>query len=385
MEQGKIREEEEARAAKKKADDSRAKYDYWMANLPKLGRKTIYPLMDYFGNAYNLYHASWAELSKCPVLSQQKAEQILRSRESWDLQGRWETFQKRGMQFVTYGMEGYPRRLKKVEDAPYWLYIRGHLPQEDKVSVAIVGARGCSEYGRKMAMDLGRILSEADVEVISGLAYGIDTYGHMGVLQAGGPGQTYAVLGCGVDICYPASNRKLYQQIRETGGILSEYAPGKEPHPGRFPERNRIISGLADVVVIVEAREKSGSLITADCALEQGRDVYAIPGRVTDVLSMGCNRLIQQGAGILLSPQNLLEELKLFREKSQEFPINSKIGLEKDELLLYSCFDILQPKGLEELIQDSGMGVVEIMTMLMKLQAKGCIREVFKNSYIRCN
>jgi len=202
---------------------------------------------------------------------------------------------------------GYPARLRQIPDPPKKLYVLGKLPDEQSPSVALVGARDCSEYGRYLAQTLGRRLGEAGVQVISGMARGIDGIGQLAALDAGG--SSYGVLGCGADICYPRQNRELYERLCREGGVLSELAPGTPPLARNFPPRNRIVSGLADAVIVVEARAKSGTLITVDMALEQGREVYVTPGRVTDALSVGCNRLMKTGAGILLDIDEFLEEL----------------------------------------------------------------------------
>ena len=210
----------------------------------------------------------------------------------------------------------YPARLKELPGMPKQLYYIGRFPDDDKPTAAIVGARLCSPYGRIQAFNYGKFLSEHGVQVISGMAAGIDAEGHKGALEGGTP--TFAVLGNGVDICYPSSSRGIYRRIPEkNGGIISEYEPGTKGRAYYFPARNRIISGLADLVLVVEAKEKSGSLITAACALEQGKMVYAIPGAVNDALSRGCHKLIYDGAGIAYSPEILLDEWGLSVKKRQ--------------------------------------------------------------------
>lgn len=205
------------------------------------------------------------------------------------------------------GAPEYPERLKNISGSPKELYVLGRLPEEDRLSVAVIGARDCSEYGKYVARELGAVLGGSRISVVSGMARGIDGISQEAALNAGG--SSFAVLGCGVDVCYPEANRQLYERLKISGGILSEYPPGSPALACHFPPRNRIVSGLADVVVVIEARVKSGTLITVDMALEQGREVYVAPGRVTDRLSDGCNRLIKQGAGILLSPEEFLREL----------------------------------------------------------------------------
>ena len=210
---------------------------------------------------------------------------------------------------ISRNSDRYPARFEGLSDMPEELYVMGSLPDENAPAVAIVGARMCSRYGHNIAFTFGKKLAEHGVSVISGMALGIDGAAQEGALSGGG--KTYAVLGCGVDVCYPRSNKMLYDQIPEHGGILSEFPPGTQPLPYNFPLRNRLISALADVVIVVEARKKSGSLITVDYALEQGRSVYAVPGRVGDALSDGCNYLIAQGAGIAWSVEAVIEELSM--------------------------------------------------------------------------
>ncbi len=206
----------------------------------------------------------------------------------------------------------YPPYLKQYERMPAGLYVIGRFPDPSRPCVAIVGARNCSGYGKSEAERFGKTLAENGVQIISGLAYGIDVSSQIGALRGGGT--AFAVLGSGADVCYPKENRSVYDEIiRNGGGIISEYEPGTKAAPWHFPLRNRIISALADIVLVIEARKKSGSLITVEYALEQGKSVFAIPGRNVDALSFGCNALISQGAGIAVSPEVILEELALCR------------------------------------------------------------------------
>lgn len=227
------------------------------------------------------------------------------SRES--LAERFLEMNRKGIFFTCRGEPDYPSRLMEIPDSPEGIYYRGKLPEES-LSVAVVGARDCSGYGARVAEELGRYLGEQGIQVVSGMARGIDGISQAAALSAGG--SSFAVLGSGVDVCYPASNRALYEKLLERGGILSSYPPGTAPLSRNFPPRNRIVSGLADALVVVEARDKSGTLITVDMALEQGREVYVAPGRITDRLSDGCNRLLRQGAGVFLSPREFLSEIQ---------------------------------------------------------------------------
>ena len=282
---------------------------------------------------------------------------------------------------IDYYDEEYPEQLRNYEDMPRKLYVRGRLPEAGKPAAAIVGARMCSSYGRMQAFRFARELSKAGVQILSGMAYGIDSEGHKGALEGGGT--TFAVLGNGVDVCYPAGNRALYQRIlRENGGIISEYPPGTMARTYHFPARNRIISALSDVVLVVEAKEKSGSLITARCALEQGKAVYAVPGPVTEELSRGCHLLIYDGAGIAYSPEILLSEWGIIPEQSKKSMEKKKLGLATDLNMVYSCLD-LRPKNPDDLIRETGLPPGKVNSLLLELELMGLAMEVGRHHYVR--
>lgn len=277
----------------------------------------------------------------------------------------------------------YPLKMKNYPDMPPQLFVKGALPDPDKPSVAIVGARMCSVYGRTQAYRYAKAFSEAGVQVISGLAYGIDAEGHKGAIAGRTP--TFAVMGNGVDICYPAANRKLYQQILEkNGGIISEFEPGITPRNYFFPMRNRIISALADVVLVVEAKEKSGSLITAQYALEQGKTVYAVPGPVHEALSCGCHKLIYDGAGIAYTPEILLEEWGIYEQNMTGSYEKVNLGLATDLNLVYSCLD-LRPKNMDQLIRETGLPTGKVNSLLMELEVLGLAREAGRHYYVKQN
>ena len=275
----------------------------------------------------------------------------------------------------------YPEKLNNYPKMPEILFVKGRLPDRKKPSIAIVGARACSTYGRIQAFRYAKVLSSAGVQIISGMAYGIDAEAHKGALEGGTA--TYAVLAGGVDICYPAGNKALYERIlREGGGIISEQPPGMRARNYFFPARNRIISGLADMVLIVEAREKSGSLITAQWALDQGKTVYAIPGPVNEELSIGCHKLIYDGAGIAYSPEILLRELVMNYENKVKSDSKNDLGLASDLKLVYSCLD-LRPKSTDFFIQKTGLPPRQIGSLLLELKLSGLIREIGRHYYIK--
>jgi DNA processing protein len=285
-----------------------------------------------------------------------------------------------GIRYISREDQEFPERLLELHDCPKGIYVRGNLPDPEKKSVAIVGARTCTAYGRATASWFARILAANDVQVISGLALGIDGAAHEGALMANG--KTFAVMAGGCDICYPRSHIDLYEKIRGTGGILSEEPCGYPPLAKMFPKRNRIISILADVVLVVEARAKSGSLITADYAAEQGRDLFAVPGRLEDELSRGCNELIEQGAGIAISPERLLEIMGKSTEKSDNSKIFMQNVLAREENMVYSCLS-LQPKSLEELGKATGLPFYRVMEAVTILQLQGFVKEIGRNRYMK--
>lgn len=278
--------------------------------------------------------------------------------------------------------EEYPLRMKELKGMPKKLYVRGNLPMEDKPTVAIVGARGCSNYGRNMAREYARIFSEEGVQVISGLALGIDGEAHVGALHGRTP--TYGVLANDVAVCYPRSNGRIYDRILEQGGgIIGEQPQGAPALVPYFPARNRIISALSDLVLVVEAKLKSGSLITVDFALEQGKSVYAIPGRVGDLLSEGCNKLISQGAGIAYSPDVILQELKGSSSVMADNAMERKVlKMSPKAQLLFQQME-QEPLSLENLCRRVPFAYEEILSGILELQLEGAIMEVGKNYYVK--
>ncbi len=356
------------------------KYGYWLSNIPGMTSAKITYLYSRFSSAEEMFHAPRSAYEGIHGLLESDIAAISNEERKNRIFEDWCKFQEKGIGFTYCEAANYPANLRGLLDAPFSLYYMGRLPEEGKKRVAIVGARGRSEYGRQVARQLALALGERDVDVISGLALGIDADAHKGALD--GNGNTYAVLGCGVDICYPSSNRFLYDEILKTGGIISEYRPGTKPQSFMFPNRNRIISGLCDYVVIIEAKERSGSLITADYAMEQGKEVYAVPGRIFDPLSQGCNRLIRQGAGTLDSIDSFLEELDLSLAKDPIQLNFTKNLLEKDELLVYSLVDFC-PCDLGKLMEKSNFSLSELLMILERLEQKGFVRETVPNYYVR--
>lgn len=289
-------------------------YACWLCNFPGIRNAQMHKLSELCGGPEGIYHGSrqqWAQ-----VLTPQQVEGLADYTGKWPPGARYSEMREEGIQLVTVADADYPERLKNIPDPPFALFVKGRLPDDGLPAIAVIGARECSEYGRFVARELGAALGRHGVVVVSGMAKGIDGISQQAALEAGG--FSVGVLGSGVDVCYPARNRSLYSSLLRDGAVLSAYPNGTPARPRNFPPRNRIVSGLADAVVVVEARARSGTLITVDMALEQGREVYVVPGRVTDRLSDGCNRLIRQGAGVCLSPESFFEEIMQIGEKRKE-------------------------------------------------------------------
>ena len=269
----------------------------------------------------------------------------------------------------------FPERLREIPESPGCIYLKGRLPDPVEMTVGIIGARDGTEYGKMVARTLAKELSEYGISIISGMAYGIDTAAHEGALWGGG--KTYAVLGCGVDICYPAINRKLYSKIQEEGGIISEYPEGSPPLPHHFVARNRLIAGLSDILIVVEAKERSGTFITVDRALEQGKQVFVVPGRITDPLSRGCNKLLMEGASLCLSKEDILSCFSIEAGKDNE----KKPNLKGEEKRIYNALD-LEGKHIDVLYKELEIPLQSLYSVLVKLEIEGYC-ESFSSSYYR--
>ena len=289
-------------------------YACWLCNFPDMGSGKRHKLSELCGGPEGIYFAGkekWAQ-----VLSEKQVKSLSEYTASWKPEAEYRNMKERGIWLLNSWDRDYPKCLAEMPDKPYGLFVKGKLPGEGVPTVAIIGARDCSEYGGFVARELGAFLGRNGIPVISGMARGIDGIAQEAAMNEGG--KSVAILGSGVDVCYPPRNRKIYERLVQGGAVISEYPLGTGALAMNFPVRNRIVSGLADAVVVVEARVKSGTLITVDMALEQGREVYVVPGRITDRLSDGCNRLVKQGAALMLSPEEFLEELWELWERKKE-------------------------------------------------------------------
>lgn len=349
----------------------------WLCSIPGLYRNNKKALLDYFGTPGEIFSAPQDELDRLPCLGAQQRSELLKLRRGWDGEKRMHMLEERGIRFISHKSSAYPHRLREIYDFPYGLFVKGKLPSDQKPAAALVGARLCSSYGKHWAAVIAQDLAAAGVQIVSGMARGVDGIAQKAAMDAGG--ESFAVLGCGADLCYPQENRRIYESLASQGGIISEYPPGTQPLPIHFPMRNRIISGLSDLIIVAEAKEKSGFLITADLGLEQGRDVIAVPGRTGDVLSVGCNRLIDQGAGIFISTGALLGRLNPGKTGVREIK-KENIALEREENLVYSVLEF-QTKNLQIIADETGLSPQEAGAALVRLMLRGMITEDAKNFY----
>ena len=343
--------------------------------ISMLGARRIPALLDQFESAENAWNASPAELNTALNFTD-GCKQLQNERSRIDPWKAWSELQARGIKCVSPLCPEYPALLKQISHPPF-LYYRGSLAEIDKPAIAIVGSRRCTFYGREAANKLASELTENGVSIVSGMALGIDTAAHKGSLD--GRGYTVAVLGCGVDICYPPQNKELMEQIANNGVVVSEFVPGTTPLPAHFPQRNRIISGLSLGTLVVEATAKSGALITANFALEQNREVFAVPGNIGSPYSRGSHRLIKEGARLVESVADILEEIYIDaaenRENGQQLEmqfIENSLGKEEKSLLNIIPY---QPMHIDKIIQESKLKASEVTTLLLSLELKKTIRQ----------
>lgn len=358
---------------------TKQEYWYWLCGMLELGVKKKEAILNFFTSPEAAFLEKEEAYLKIEVLNEKDILSIKKSREEGLVRESYAKLKEKGIYFVTIEDEEYPEKLRNIYEAPLGIFYKGRLPEERKVNIAIVGARTCSDCGRETAMLFARELAGAGCGIISGLAAGIDGAAHQGAILA--EGDTYGVLGCGVDICYPLENFNLYRKTLEKGGILSEYGPMTQPRAYHFPMRNRIISGLSDGILVVEARERSGSLITVDYGLEQGKNIYAIPGRPVDVLSGGCNNLLKMGAKMCTEPKDILEDYLLFCKKMPKEMKKIDKLLEADEKIVYACLSRI-PKHMNDIAEESEFSVGELARILFQLECRNYIKQTRANYYI---
>ena len=352
---------------------------YWVGfNLIKgIGAVRMQGLVAYFGDLELAWNANPASLGEAG-LGAKVIERVIAARKNVNLDQVWAKIESQGIKILTWQDEAYPSRLKEIDQPPPVMYIRGEYLPDDLFAVAIVGTRRVTPYGRQITEELSAYLAANGMTVISGLARGVDAIAHQAALKAGG--RTIGILGSGVDKIYPPEHRGLAEQMMERGAIISDYAPGTPPDASNFPPRNRIISGLSLAVVVVEAGETSGALITAEFAAEQGREVFAVPGSILAPQSKGTNKLIQQGALPLLSVQDLMQTLDITRvgEQKAARKIIPSDAIEAKILTVLSN----EPLHVDEIRNQAELPIQKVSAALALMELKGMVRQVGGMNYV---
>ena len=365
-------------------NESRA-YEYFLMHLNRISGNKIKQLIKFYKNAENLYFTAQNQLEKTNILTKNEIDLFFRTRSNYNVKDSYERLKNSDINFITIYDDSYPHKLSCIENAPFGIFYIGNLPDNNKPSVAIIGARACSSYGRDCAVKIASDLALNGVQIISGMAYGIDSISQIAALKAGG--YSAAILGTGIDVCYPVSSLKLYNDLKENGCVISEYPMGEKGNAWHFPLRNRIISGLSDIVLVVEAKQRSGSLITVDWALSQGKEIFAVPGRINDVLSYSCNRLISQGAQVATGADDILTALSLnnfhiYKNKNCSETKKDIKGLETEDNLVYSMI-YFDDVSTDELVIATKLPAYKVNSICAKLELRGLITQVSCGSFIR--
>ncbi|MEJ7900551.1 MAG: DNA-processing protein DprA [Thermomicrobiales bacterium] len=348
---------------------------YWVAfRLAEVASASRFQaLLDVFGSLEAAWQAEATQLRRVLGGRERTLSNVIRTRDKLDPDLVMERLERAGVSVVTIAEEGYPRLLREITAPPPVLFYKGQVLETDANAVAIVGTRRASAYGRDLAIDIARGLAQAGVTVVSGLATGIDGHAHRAALDAGG--RTFAVLGSGIHDIYPREHNGLAKRVAEQGALISDNLPDAKPDRWNFPARNRIISGLSLGVVVVEAPEKSGALITVDFAADQGRDVFAVPGMATSNTSAGCNRLLRDGARLVRSADDVLEDLRL---RNQADPV----VLDDDERRILNVLTS-EPRHIDDVVESSGMALPRVSGVLLTLELQQLIRNVGAQYYVR--
>lgn len=354
---------------------------FWLCNINGIGYKKIQELLDYYGDVESIFTAKEDSLKQISALSENDIAYLSEAHEEDKIKRIYEQLEKAKVRFIIQQDAEYPTKLREVYDTPYGFYMKGKLPDINRPSVAIVGARNCTNYGKELAIHFARELAKEGIQIISGLAMGIDGYSHTGALQKNG--YTLGILGSGIDVCYPKSNYYLYHKMETEGGIMSEYGLHLSPLAGNFPRRNRLIAGLSDAILVIEARERSGSFITVDQGLEQGKEIFVVPGRITDELSVGCNRLARMGAQVVCSPRDILEHFHINNVKDKSLQERKELlsgKLTEQEQSVYEQLS-LEPLYIGRIVEKTKLEVGQAAEALLSLELKDLIKQIAKNYY----
>ena len=357
---------------------------YWLGwnKISDIGPKRFYKLLEYFGSTDAAWQAKSGEISKVLNLSPKIASRLFEEKNNIIPEQELDLILKYKVNVLTIEDALYPENLRTIHYPPPVLYFHGTIVESDKNSISIVGTRKATYYGKMVAEKLSKDLALAGLTIISGMARGIDTAAHKGALSVNG--RTIAVLGCGIDHIYPPENRRLAQEIQESGAIISEFPLSTLPERQNFPRRNRIISGLSLGTVVVEAAEKSGALITADFALEQGREVFAIPGNINSPLSNGAHNLIKQGAKLVDNYQDILEEIHIVlpQKTAENEMVKENTSLTEEEKTIYQIIT-KEPIQIDEIIGASKLSAGKVSEILLSLELKDLIKEIEGKRFIK--
>lgn len=351
------------------------KYWIWLSSLVKINPRKRFELLEFYKDPAFIWHASEKELRKLTIIDNAAVEHIINRQSRSDTQKYYERLAVADVDVITMNDSLYPKDLKNIYDPPVVLFVKGKLIRNEP-GVAVVGSRRATLYGLETAEKLSAGLSKYGVAIISGMARGIDSKAHIGALAA--EGRTIAVLGCGIDIVYPSENKELMKRICKSGAIVSEYLPGTPPAAFNFPSRNRIISGISLGVAVIEANDKSGSLITANYALEQGKDVFAVPGNIDSRNSTGTNKLIRDGAKIVLELGDILDELKISHSVDNIFSKSSEInttGLDTDEKSIIKKLE-KGPEHIDTITRACDLSIHSTGSILIMLEMKGFVEQL---------
>ncbi len=351
-----------------------------LSTVPGLGQQRIRNLMRRFHSVEAIFKASIRELVEVEGIDRTLAQSIKRGGDRRFAETQALLLKKAGAAVITFWDSDYPSLLRRISDPPLFLFVKGSIAVLKEPCVAIVGTRSPTSYGKAVVENLAAELARNGITIVSGLARGIDTSAHRAVLQAGG--KTAAVLGSGVDYVYPEENRHLAEEITAGGAVISEFPMGTKPEAPYFPRRNRIISGLSLGTLVIEAGAKSGALITADQALEQGREVFAVPGNINSPKSVGCNALIQQGAKLVLKVEDILEELHIESKKPAERPQEPLPNLSEKELRIYLSLSH-EPLHIDKIAAASGLPVGEVLGILLSLELKNVVLQTAGKHFMR--
>ena len=352
---------------------------YWVgfSLIPRIGRVKFAQLENYFGNLEAAWKATPSDL-KHAGLDSSSTNTITSWRPRISLEAELEKLDRYGVTAFTCHDPGYPARLREIYDYPPLLYVRGSLFPEDEWCLAVVGTRRVSVYGRQVTEEIVADLARNKITIVSGLAKGTDTIAHRSALDAGG--RSIAVFGCGLDIVYPSENANLARSIIQQGALISEYPLGTRPRADNFPRRNRIMSGLSLGVLVVEADETSGAMITAHLAVEQNREVFAIPGSILSPASRGANHLIQEGAKLVRNYTDILEELNL-TAVAHQIEMKEIIPPSDTEALLLKQLSA-EPTHIDKVCQDSGLPISTVSSTLTMMELKGLVKQVGNMNYV---